>query len=241
MTFVHSGDYGDVIISLPVIRFMGGGTLYLRSSPFTRARMDSQHAKAIIPLLKAQPYIEKVELFRGENCDMDLDNFRKLYFAALRKSLAAYRSTSLAYWYAKTFSVPIEEWKNPWLSCGPIPHPDSDDILPVTVNRTQRYRNPDFPWSRVLGHYQGKIQQIGDTSDERLQKVDMLYTQDLLDATQIIDASKLFIGNQSCCFHIAVGLGKPAVLEVFPPMPNCVYDRPNIVYGWDDSVVLPEI
>src|SRR6185369_9369958 len=59
--FYHSGDYGDIIYSLPTIRELGGGEIYLgpdnRSGMATRQKFDATIAANIIPLLEAQPFI----------------------------------------------------------------------------------------------------------------------------------------------------------------------------------------
>ena len=53
MTFKHSGATGDIIFSLPTIKKMGGGTLYI--TPY-----HLQRAESIAPLIKLQDYITDV-------------------------------------------------------------------------------------------------------------------------------------------------------------------------------------
>lgn len=53
MDFFHSGDLGDVLYALPVIRAMGGGRLFLHDEPGveTTHRMSVDRVKLIGPLL----------------------------------------------------------------------------------------------------------------------------------------------------------------------------------------------
>ena len=72
-TFKHSGDLGDIIYSLPTIRALGGGILYLDpeggandkyvrdQSVDGRTRLNKLTIDSLTPLLEAQPYIEKVK------------------------------------------------------------------------------------------------------------------------------------------------------------------------------------
>lgn len=237
-TFVHSGDLGDIIFSLPVVRFMGGGILYLRNSPFTRARMTWEHAQAIVPLLKAQSYIEDVREFKGENCDIDLDCFRGPMFAALHRDVNTAKHFNLYQWYSRTFDVPEAEWDRKWIEVPPV----DSDICRVVVNRSPRYRNNRFPWQSVGEKYRG-VTAIGliEESDSYEQWWTFHPTRTLLEAAQVIDNAKLFIGNQSCCYAIAEGMKKPAVLEVYERMPNCLFHRDHCWHGWDENVFLPDL
>lgn len=242
MKFISSGDLGDSILSLPVIRHKGGGVLYLRAANFTRAPMTWEHAQAIVPLLKAQPYIEDVLEWKGENCDVDLDRFRRSYFEALRRDMNKYRRSSLAYWYAFVFDVPIEEWDKPWLTVTPVLNYIRGENLTVIANRSARYHNPRFPWDKVVEKYNPS--RIGvDGEQETIPGYGVfVMPQDLLLAAENIAGARLFVGNQSACHAICKGLGKPFVLEVYPTMPNCIYaPQEHEHYGWDENVFLPDL
>jgi hypothetical protein len=66
---------------------------------------------------------------------------------------------------------------------------------------------------------------------EAFGEVPYLPTADLLEAARVIRGSRLFIGNQSCCFAICEGMKHPAVLEVWRSYPNCCIERDNVVHG----------
>jgi hypothetical protein len=77
-TFRHSGDLGDIIYSLPAIKELGGGILYLNTNkttpkyPGTPTKFSEKGAEILKPLLLKQSYIQDVKLWDGENIDFDL-------------------------------------------------------------------------------------------------------------------------------------------------------------------------
>ena len=77
-TFKHSGDLGDIIFSLPTIKALGGGILYLdpdagQSDPlvtwgkgiYNKTKLTQAGIDAITPLLEYQSYIHEVRTWRG--------------------------------------------------------------------------------------------------------------------------------------------------------------------------------
>ena len=86
-TFKHSGDLGDIVFSLPTIRMLGGGILFLDpegglSDPHvkwadkTHTRLCRATIESLAPLLRVQPYITDVRLWAGEAVDCNLDIWR---------------------------------------------------------------------------------------------------------------------------------------------------------------------
>ena len=75
-TFLHGGDFGDLIYALPAIRALGGGGLYLSEAhpgrePLTAARRD-----VLLPLLERIDYLAEVHVHQGEPVDVDFTGFR---------------------------------------------------------------------------------------------------------------------------------------------------------------------
>jgi len=96
-TFRHSGDLGDIIYSLPLIRSLGGGILYLNpGKPLpvpidgipTRKFTSRKTLGMIRPLLKAQPYLVDVREWNGEEVDYELDRFRNHGLDLMHTNLA---------------------------------------------------------------------------------------------------------------------------------------------------------
>jgi hypothetical protein len=76
-TFLHGGDFGDLIYALPAIRALGGGALYLSEAhpgrePLTAARRD-----VLLPLLERIDYLADVRVQHGEPVDVDFTGFGK--------------------------------------------------------------------------------------------------------------------------------------------------------------------
>ena len=69
MEFTHSGATGDIVFSLPTIKAMGGGTLYITN-------FDKQRSESIKKLIAVQPYITNVVVKDGENIGYNLNRFR---------------------------------------------------------------------------------------------------------------------------------------------------------------------
>lgn len=66
-SFFHSGSLGDVIFSLPLIIKKGGGDIYLKNKHQYSA-IDKQY-NSLYRLLKCQPYINNVVLYKDEYGD----------------------------------------------------------------------------------------------------------------------------------------------------------------------------
>lgn len=241
MTYKHAGEPGDITYSLPVIRALGGGVLCLHAENWTRERMDQAKVDSIKSLLETQPYIEEVRwLKEGEVVDVNLNDFRSPYFKQFGKPGFPVRR-NLCEWMLLTHGVPVEEQNTRWLTnIEPIQR------AKVVINRTPRYQNKLFPWPKVVEKYGADLGFVGSTQEHRqfcLQfgQVPRIETASLLALAQVIAGAELFIGNQSCPYAIAEGMKKRAVLEVCRWLPNCLFDRADVIHGWDANFELPDL
>ena len=62
--FLHSGNLGDIILSLPFIIKSGGGSIYIKNSHLFSA-INKQY-QSIYRILKSQPYIKQVHPYKNE-------------------------------------------------------------------------------------------------------------------------------------------------------------------------------
>lgn len=238
------------MLSLPVIKYFGGGELLIHPEKYTRQLLTPEAFAPLVPLLRQQTYITDVRPWQGERVDLNLNDFRPPMFAALRKDVNSAKGVGLWQWYARTFGVPESEWQAPWLTVDSLP----GESWPVIVNRSPRYHNPRFPWHNVLRKYRG-CAQIG-LPEEQIVFVDsecdangvqqmtvapFVETPNLLEAAKLIQSAKLFVGNQSACLAICEGLKKPCVVEVYPQMPNCLFHREHCWHGFNENVFLPDL
>jgi hypothetical protein len=216
--FVHSGDLGDIIYSLPAIRACGGGKLYLSPGPGCRELMTQARADVIAPLLRAQDYITGVE-FSAEPKDHALNRFRALLKPGM----------PLADAHLLAVNKPLSERDRPWLTVSPLRPP-----YPVLFVRSPRYRNPLFDWQRVYDAYYGQAAFVGLYSEWQMFETEFgpipyLYTADLMDLARYIAGSELIVCNQSCPASIAHGLHARMLLEVDTTKEDCTYARDGVV------------
>src|ERR1035438_9074901 len=119
-TFKHSGPLGDIIYSLPAVKALGGGVLYLdveggKDDEFVTRQSVNRNTgfgpagyQTIRPLLMEQPFIEDVRIWQNEKVDYNLDSFRTL--------LVNSGNTNLTTLYLRRFGLDESHADTPWLS-----------------------------------------------------------------------------------------------------------------------------
>lgn len=236
--FLHSGDLGDIIAAMPIIRQLGGGDLILTGKPpipgkMPRESMKGERLESLIPLLKNESYIGRVEWQDNpKGISHDLTEFRLLSRNA---------TENLAQWQARSIGIDDLDM-SPWISVSRSPNGR------VVVSRSLRYQNPNFPWGEIYEKYSHRLLFVGLQEESRAfqrmlnRHVEWISTRDLLKVAEVIAASSLFIGNQSAPFWIAAGLGKNLIQETWSPEPNSIVERPNAHYSFSGTEhFLPEI
>lgn len=245
-----AGDIGDCIMAMPCFRALGGGELLLHSERWTREPMTIEKARSIRSLLITQPYITDVRFMsEPEHVDVNLNDFRAEYFRTFKHPDFP-KQRNLCEWILKTHGCGPEHQHTQWLHVEPNP------VARVIINRTgpgrhasHVYHNYRFPWGRIVKKYAGEIIFLGteaewiafDNAFGRHGGMQWIPTRTLLEMAQVIAGADLFIGNQSCAYAIAEGLKKPAILEVCPWLPNCLFHRPDVIHGWDGDIDLPPL
>lgn len=240
LSFKHSGDLGDILFSLPTIKALGGGSLYLSQSEtgFTREPMTETRAGFLAPLLACQPFLSKVEIYRGQAVAYDLDYFRRYWFS---RPMPEQKWVTIADWHCRAFNVQAEVNESEWLT---VHNPIRD--VPVVINRTDRYHGRDFDWRRVVSFYGKKALFIGlpeEHSKFQAQFGQIRYrpVKDALEMARIIAGAELFIGNQSLPEAIAEGLKKAKILEVPVLPPTSLYPRAGAQYVFSPCMWLPDL
>ena len=222
-TFLHSGNLGDIIYSLPTVIALGGGILYIKiaagrpelsSRAPTPNPMSELMALQLIELLKTQPYLTDIKLYTGEKVDYILDQFRE-HRAVMRNPIAG----SHLEVFGVNYNLAL-----PWLQ-GISPLYIND----IVISRTRRNLSPlnRFDW-QVLGQYEKACVFIGfedeynEFKNSTGLKVERYPARSILEISRVIKGSKLFIGNQSLGFALAEAMKHPRVLEVYYHAPNCM-------------------
>lgn len=220
--FLHRGDLGDVIAALPTMKALGGGDIIIGpqiGKDQGRESLKGSRFDAIRPLLEAQNYIGNVS-YNDDPKDFTHD------FTHFRNNFQV--GENLLDWQARHIGIQVPS--DPWLTA--LRSPKS--IGRTVVARSLRYRNPGFPWHAVMAKHRnclfvGTEEEYKDFS-RSVKRIDFEPTKDLLELAEIIGGSHLFVGNQSCPFWIAAGLGVALIQEVWAHSPNSQVKRPNARY-----------
>jgi len=220
MIFKHKPKLGDVIYSLPLIKHLGGGTLYLDPvSPYFKNREKEWIDKFnwLIPLLAIQPYIHKVEIYQGQKYDMDLDKIHTTSHLTKGNKVSIVENNFIAQ------NVDFQLWDGlPWLRSH---YTDLRTTSSLFAN-SKFYHNDTVDWCYLLetgsgftgtfSEFVGFKKRVGKT------QIGFLETNTALDLLALINGCNTFYGNQSLPLAIALGLGKKCFVEESPIYPNCI-------------------
>jgi hypothetical protein len=214
--FRHSGDLGDVIAAMPILRDIGGGDVILFHDPDApvgmRAResMAGARYEALRPLLLAQPYVYSVE-WAGD-ISVKEQGFRENERPKF-ESLVERQARHIGRW-------PID--LSPWLT---VP-----DVVPhnrVVCCRSLRYHNKfNFPWKEAGQTYGDRLLFIGLPEEHKAfegvlgRRVEHAKTEDFLQIGQIMAGAPQVIANQSSPLWVALGLGVKTLVEGNIDFPN---------------------
>lgn len=221
LVFGHAGDLGDCIASLPTVRAMGGGAyVCFHRDKGCRESLQGARFESLKSLLEIQPYIDGV--FWTEAPDLTVRDF-----STFRGS---YRNgVNLAQQHAWHLGVAISE--TPWLVATPSLKTKGRTVL----SRSRRYHNERFPWDKILQRHKDPL--FVGLPDEYLafqtkwgKPIEHHTASNLLELASLIAGCSLFIGNQSCPFWIACGLGVPLIQESWEIDPNSIIERANAKY-----------
>lgn len=219
--FGHSGDLGDIIYAMPTIRASGGGVLYLyHIDGKTWHGMDTYKATNMRQLLIFQDYIHEVIFCPGgppAGKDHALNEFRRF----------GRPGRNLADMHLATHHLDSSHRDAQWIKAS-----TAIRARPVIFARSTRCLNPRFPWKSIWEAYHHLAGFVGSTEEherfcENIGSVPRIHTEHLGEVANVIEGCDLFVGNQSCPAAIAEGLKHRMILETFPRLPNCRFDRPG--------------
>ena len=230
LSFVHPGTYGDTLYSMCPVKILGGGEVYIRlngcnevaykafgapNAGVHAGRYTQKDLDFLFPLLEAQSYITKLDVYRNETVDYDLGDHYK--FTTGPKGWQG-NQTECA---ALVCGLDINNYKkelliDPWLDpVEPIKIPGR----PIVINRTGRYLQGSDPnsetWRKWVYEGLDKVAVFLGTQAEcdafnQQFKCNVPYhaVTDMLEMARIIQGSEQVMGNQSIVLAIAIGLGK---------------------------------
>lgn len=230
LTFAHSGDIGDLIFGLCAMKHKGGGILKIgKQMGGVREALEGARLEALLPLLKSQPYVRGLDPHEGEWVDFDFRMFR-----AVHKE-----HSNLVHDQLDWIGCPLSVGDEPWLTISPLANAPS-----VVINRTERYRNDDFPWRKVLSKYPDAVFIGLPHEHENFEKdfgsVRYVSTDNFFEVAEYIASSILFIGNQSACGAVAEALKHQRIQETHPDTATSVFpEAKNAIYWQSGPLILP--
>lgn len=236
LNFLHTGNAGDIIYALPVIKKLHQVTnvplnLILKLDqplrlatgmvhPLNNVMLNMATADLLKPLISTQPYVGGFEIYDNQRIDVNLSLFRK---AGIRQDRG-----NIARWNFYTTGV-TANLAEKWL----FVEPDTSYNYSIVIARSQRYNNPIIDFS-FLANYTDVVF-IGvkaeyDAIKKYIPNIKWVQVKSFLEMARIIAGSKFFIGNQSFPFSIAEGLKVPRILELYHAAPNVIVEGAN---GYD--------
>lgn len=234
VSFLHYGHLGDIINCLPIIKEISKnkscslfiqenkripGHVIAKDHPFGSVYLNKNAIIKLIPLLKKQSYLKKVEIYSNQEIDVDLNFFREVPI---------------------NFNIDSIRWYFHLTGCFPDLSKNYLDVEPhsnfknyIIIMRSLRRQNKFIDYS-FLSNYE-KIVFLGlkDEFDDlkiKIKNLEHYDSKDFLELAMIIKNSKLFIGNLSFGYALAEALKVPRLLESGPNFP-LVY--PNGANAYD--------
>lgn len=224
-TFKHSGDLGDIIYSLPTMKSLGGGVLYLDVG----GGVDDEYCKDQLrmiggktkfnlnsfnflkPLLLNQPYIEDVKIYNGEKIDFNLNKFRKLYFDGIVRS----KHNCLLDANRLSFNLPPYDVNIPWIDCGE-PIKLNKNLI---VSRSPRYQSAFAALQANKFVFQENAIFIGLKKEHELFewtfgiKLDFFESGSALEIAKVIKGSDCIISNSTFNLSVALSIGHNNIVQ----------------------------
>ena len=226
--FFHTGDLGDIIACLPIVRKLGGGEFVIGDVPMRlghgrRQSMAGERFDSIKKLLEVQPYIRNVVW--EERCKLhhyDFSTFR---------TMRNFHGSTICDWQARYLRVKDVDM-SPWLAVDPCPESKGR----VVVARSSRYHEDEFPWRSIIQSIGNRSLFVGLPEEHQAFQeyvgatIERRETPSLLDVARTIKGADLTIVNQTSTFWVAAGLGAPLIQEVCRRAVDSIVPRPNARY-----------
>lgn len=251
--YKHSGAFGDLIYSLPIVKHTGGGEFYLHlnqidwigqnfygspPTPFHQGRLTSSDYNFMQRFMRAQEYIAEFDVYTPEReITHNLDRFRAPFVGHPGNYVDI---------YSACFKILDRETQTQlrntaWLT---VPTPRSLPGKSIVVNRSARWtpRQLSMQWNIWKSQgYEAKSIFVGLPEEYESFKKNTGWdiphqpTQDMLELAEYIAGADTFIGNQSMALSLAFGLSKEVYCEHRDDLPlernECYFPgRPNTTY-----------
>ena len=157
--------------------------------------MSDKMVDMVLPLLKNQEYIHKVDIYNSEEIDIDLDLFRKI---PMNFNLDEVR------WYFQLTGIQTDLSK-PYIAVEPSKKVQNKVVIMRSTRRKNIFINYKFLKKYKDLLFLGLQEEYEDLRKE-VPHLEFYDCKDFLETAEIIKAGKFFLGNSSFGFTIAEGL-----------------------------------
>lgn len=228
LNFFHTGDLGDIIASLPIVRAIGAGNFIIGDVPMRhglgrRQSMKGERYEYIERLIGLQPYIHSVQW-------QEIPTLVSHDFSTFRTT-RNFHGRTIAEWQASYLHVSDVDY-SPWLRCTPAKYSSGR----VICARSPRYHEDEFPWRGIMDRVGERALFVGLPDEHKAfedytgRTVEHARTEDMLGVAQLIAGADLTVVNQTSTFWVAVGLGVPLIQETCRRVVDSVVLRENARY-----------
>jgi hypothetical protein len=208
-TFLCSGTKGDVIMSLYIVKAMGGGDLLIAPGEFEEAQLEGV-LESCGKLVTSQPYVRSFRIHAGEPIDISLDLFRK--------SPGLYRTTLLEV-MCRAQGLRLPTPVGPWMEIPPHPDFAGKIVIHRRISKVPERANPLFDWDRLLKNFGPEnfvfVSRLEyEWHEFGHPEVAYYRPADMYEHAQAIRACRFFVGNQSLPSALADALGVDRIFEL---------------------------
>ena len=213
LTFLHSGQLGDLIYSLATIKVLSKYhkcKLYIQvdkpmpldyTDRSKKVFISKRSGDLILPLLKSQDFLDRVDIYKDEEIDINLDLFRDIPI-----NLTFHSSR----WFSHMCGININ-LENSFLSVKP------HNLIKnkIIVQKSPRYGNAFINFKFLKNTKNLLCIGLKDEFQDLKKDIDNLEfydCRDFLEMAEILKASKFYIGNFSFQYVISEGLKVPRLL-----------------------------
>lgn len=235
-SFIHSGSIGDCWAAIPAMMeynrktgkkvilylekdrqafYYEGATHPTKDAEGKLCMLNEAMINMMIPLFKAQSFIEDVRIWDKEPIHVDLN--------AIRDRYVGMPAFSLNRWYFYIYPDLACDLTKQWMFV-----PDNETNLArgkIIITRSERYQNDTINYS-FLRKYENEILFCGTNKEYNLfcmdydLKVGRLIIKDFLELAQAIKQCRFHISNQTQAFQISEGTRHPRIVELCGFAPN---------------------
>lgn len=251
--YKHSGAFGDLIYSLPIVKATGGGEFYLHlnqidwigkhyygspPNPFHQGRLNIDDFNFMQSFMSVQEYITDFDMFTPDKeITHNLDRFRAPFVGHPGNYVDI---------YSACFGILGREDQaqlrnTAWLT---VPKAKIVEARDVVINRSARWQprslSPQWDQWKAEGMedramFVGLPEEYTAFREATGYNIPYYATNTMLELAEVIAGANLFIGNQSMSLALAFGLGKEVFCEHRDDLPlernECFFgDRPNTTY-----------